>query len=105
MARDELHVLIVDDIAADAARCQRELARAGLRLRAMRVSSRSVFEAALETFAPDLIISEFSLPPGFDGLNALALARTKLPHTPFIFISDTIGEDQIAEATKRGAAD
>ena len=105
MTSEELHVLILEDIAADADQCQRELARAGLRFRAMRVNSRAVFEAALETFAPDLIISEFSLPSGFDGLNALALARAKLPDTPFIFISDTIGEDRAAEAMKRGAAD
>jgi len=105
MTGEELHVLILEDITADAALCQRELARAGLRFEARCVSSRSAFATALDKFAPDLIISEFSLPSGFDGLNALALARAKLPDTPFIFVSGTIGEDQAAQAMKRGAAD
>jgi signal transduction histidine kinase len=43
--------------------------------------------------------------PAFDGLSALALARTMCPDKPFIFLSGTIGEERAVEALKRGAAD
>ena len=101
----ELCVLILEDAPADAELCQRELARAGLRFKARCVGSRPAFESALAEFAPDLIISDFSLPGAFDGLSALALARAKLPEVPFIFVSGTIGEDRAVEAMKLGATD
>ncbi|HSC94134.1 MAG TPA: EAL domain-containing protein [Burkholderiales bacterium] len=105
MMSEEIHVLILEGDAADAALCRRELARAGLRFEAKRVSSRSDFETALESFAPDIVISDFNLRPGFDGISALALSRSKRPDVPFIFVSDATGEDRAADAMKRGASD
>jgi signal transduction histidine kinase len=43
--------------------------------------------------------------PAFDGLSALALARTLCPDKPFIFLSGTIGEERAVEALQRGASD
>lgn len=43
--------------------------------------------------------------PGFDGLEALALALEKRPEVPFLFVSGTIGEDAAIEALKNGATD
>jgi two-component system, cell cycle sensor histidine kinase and response regulator CckA len=53
---------------------------------------------------PDLILSDFSL-VGFNGIEALALARERLPDTPFIFLSGTIGEERALEALRGGASD
>jgi len=69
-----------------------------------RVIRRAEFEAALASEAFDLILSDYSLPE-FDGLSALALARERCPHKPFIFMSGTIGEMRAIEALQRGATD
>ena len=105
MTSRELHVLMLEDVAADAELCERELRRAGLKFMAQRVDTRAAFERALQEFRPDLIISDFSFPTAFDGLTALEVARNTRPEVPFIFVSGTIGEDRAAEAMKRGAAD
>jgi diguanylate cyclase (GGDEF)-like protein/PAS domain S-box-containing protein len=62
------------------------------------------FRSALIEFAPNLILSDFSL-PRFDGLSALAIAREIAPHVPFIFVSGTIGEERAINALKNGAYD
>ncbi len=69
-----------------------------------RVEGARDFERALTKEAPDLILSDFSL-PGFDGLSALTQARSRFPDTPFIFLSGTIGEEIAVEALKNGATD
>lgn len=67
-------------------------------------ASRADFIASLRTGRYDLILSDFSL-PGFDGMEALRLARELAPDTPFLFLSGTIGEERAIEALRHGAAD
>src|SRR5690242_8940053 len=71
---------------------------------ARRVDQEESFRNALETFAPDVILSDFSLPQ-FDGLSALGIARSLRPHTPFIFVSATIGEETAVDSLRQGATD
>ena len=52
----------------------------------------------------DLILSDFGL-PGFDGSEALQMARREVPDIPFIFLSGNIGEDRAIEAVRAGAQD
>jgi diguanylate cyclase (GGDEF)-like protein len=59
---------------------------------------------ALQWIAPDVILSDFSLPQ-FDGLRALDIAVAHAPETPFIFVSGTIGEERAIDALRRGAID
>src|ERR1700722_16325404 len=70
----------------------------------VRVDTRADFIAALEQKPFDLIFSDFTM-PGFDGREALSIAREKCPGTPFIFVSGTIGEDTAIETLKNGATD
>src|SRR5262249_35841059 len=69
-----------------------------------RVDRREDFLNALEREDFDLILSDYSM-PGFDGRQALSLARAKRPEIPFLFVSGTIGEDSAIEALKNGATD
>src|SRR5271170_6289547 len=69
-----------------------------------RVGDRMAFTLALESGEFDLIISDYHL-PSFTGLEAMALVRNKLPHTPFILVSGTIGEQAAIESLKAGATD
>ncbi len=61
-------------------------------------------KVALSEGRPDAILSDFSM-PGFDGLEALLLAREIAPHVPFIFLSGTIGEERAIAAIRMGATD
>ncbi len=68
------------------------------------VATAAEYRTALASSRFDLILSDYTV-PGFDGLSALALARERLPETPFVFLSGTIGEERAVEALKRGATD
>ena len=52
----------------------------------------------------DIIISDYSM-PGYQGSEALKIARQHYAHIPFIFVSGTIGEDRAIEAMLNGATD
>jgi diguanylate cyclase (GGDEF)-like protein len=100
----KLQLILVEDNPPDAEIVARHLARAKLFFSIHRVETEAELLAALSTHRPDLIISDFSLPQ-FDGLRALEVAAAHSPHTPFIFVSGTIGEERAIEALRRGATD
>src|SRR5690348_13086096 len=100
----ELKILLLEDTEVDAELELRELKRAGISAIARRVESAEGFQAELAAFAPDVILSDFSLPQ-FDGLAALATARRLQPLTPFIFVSATIGEETAIDSLRQGATD
>ena len=104
MSAPTVRVLLTEDVASDAELEVRELKRAGLRLTHRIVDSEESCMQALRDFAPDVILSDFSM-PGFDGMAALAVAREMAPDTPFVFVSGTIGEEYAIRALKNGATD
>ncbi|HVS26415.1 MAG TPA: EAL domain-containing protein [Burkholderiales bacterium] len=98
----ELKILIVEDNPADAELMVRELHRGGIRCSTRLVDNEQGLRRELDQFAPNIILSDFSM-PGFDGLAALAAVKEKRPDIPFIFVSGTIGEEKLIEALKSGA--
>jgi len=103
-ATPSLRVLFAEDNPDDAALQLRELKRAGLSVVHRVVDSRQAFEAGVREFAPDVILSDFSM-PSFDGMEALRLAAELVPDTPFIFVSATLGEEYAVRALRNGATD
>jgi diguanylate cyclase (GGDEF)-like protein len=99
-----IRILLVEDVESDARLSLLQLKHAGLHCVSQRVESESDFRRALGEFAPDIILSDFSLPQ-FDGLSALEVAREVTPDTPFIFVSGTMGEERAVTALRRGAVD
>jgi len=97
-------VLLIEDQPTDAELASRELKRAGIDHYMVRVDTKDEFLRSIDAFRPDVILSDFSM-PHFDGLAALGIARDKVPDTPFIFVSGTIGEEVAIESLKRGAVD
>ncbi len=100
----QIKVLLVEDRLEDAEMLLREMHLRGLDVVSRRVDTSEAYEDALATFAPDLILSDYTL-PGFDGTDALQIARSRRPDTPFIFVSGTIGEERAIQALKQGAVD
>jgi PAS domain S-box-containing protein len=99
-----LRILNLEDNEADAELNQAMISARWPQSKLVRVDSRAQFLAQLETRQFDLILSDYTM-PGFNGLEALGLAREKSPDTPFLFVSGTIGEDAAIEALKNGATD
>jgi two-component system, cell cycle sensor histidine kinase and response regulator CckA len=100
----DYRILMLEDLATDAELVERELRRAGLRFAARRVETREDFLRELEGFAPDLILSDYSL-PSFDGLSALRLTLELTPSVPFVVVTASINEETAVECLKAGAAD
>ena len=100
----DLRLLIVEDVAAEAELAVHQLQRAGLQCTWTRVETEDALRTALRELRPHLVISDFSL-PGYGGSAALSLVQREAPEIPFIFVSGTIGEERAIEALKAGAVD
>ncbi len=99
-----LRILLVEDNPADAELALRELKRSNVEHEAIRVETAIEFTHEIRSFLPDIILSDYSL-PHFDGLTALHVALQESPHTPFIFLTGTIGEENAIDLLKQGATD
>ena len=100
----DLDVLLVEDSVEDAELAVWRLSEGGFRCRYRVVTCEAELRTALQERLPSFILSDFSL-PGFDGMEALAIAAEVAPGVPFIFLSGTIGEERAIEALRRGAVD
>src|SRR3989454_581003 len=99
-----VRVLMVEDVADDAALVERELRRAGITGATRRVDSERAYREALRTFAPDIILTDHSLPT-FGAADALRIGLLEAPDTPVIVVTGSLDEETAAEYIKAGAAD
>lgn len=99
-----IRVLLVEDNAEDAELALAELVDDALTHEARVVDDEAAFLAALREFAPDIVLSDLSL-PGFSGQRALELLRQRDTELPFIYVSATLGEEAAIAALRNGATD
>jgi PAS domain S-box-containing protein len=99
-----LRILFVEDVPADAELAVQQLRRAGMALAPQRVDTAEALMAALSAFAPDVVISDYSM-PNFDGMTALRLTREHAPNMPFIILTGSLNEETAVECIKAGADD
>lgn len=99
-----LHILLVEDSAADVALIRHTLLSFGRDVALTNVDTREAFEAELRDRPPDLILSDYLLPT-FDGGRALEIAQRIAPQIPFIFVTGTLGEEVAIDMLKQGATD
>src|SRR5213083_2520251 len=99
-----MRVLLLEDDANDEQLIAYELVRLTPHPQILRVTSESSFLAALQEFAPDVILSDHNL-PAFDGRMALAKTRAILPDVPFILVTGTLNEETAVSYLKAGASD
>lgn len=104
LMHDPIRILIAEDLATDAELAQREIRQIVADCSFQIVDTREDYLAAIETFQPDLIISDYHM-PRFDGLTALKLAQEHAPLTPLIILTGSINEDTAVECMKAGASD
>src|SRR5690348_1747537 len=95
---------MLEDDATDAELTRFALSKGGLHFSLARVETRDQYLQELSQRPPELILSDYSL-PGFNGHDALTLARDQCPETPFIFVTGTLGEEVAIQTLKSGATD
>ena len=100
----ELAILMLEDVPEEAEILERELRWAGLKFNARRVQTKADFAAALENFAPDLILADAKL-PAFDGWSALQMVRNRADRIPVIMVTGALGDEVAVEYLLAGASD
>jgi two-component system cell cycle sensor histidine kinase/response regulator CckA len=99
-----IRILDVEDLASDHDLLVHHLRKSGLNFSCRRVDSRESLAAALESDEWDLVTSDYKLET-FNGLEALAMVRTRDADLPFLMLSGSIGEELAAQAMRLGASD
>ncbi len=95
---------MVEDEERDASLVEHTLKQGGFEFCFRRVDTEKEFVQQLEQFRPSVILSDHGL-PNFDGFSALAVAQKRVPDTPFIFVTGSLGEEMTIQALKSGATD
>ena len=98
-----VRILLVEDTPSDAELACREIQKTVPDCQFRRVETRDQFLEALESFEPDLIVSDYSM-PRFDGLAALRLTIQHAPQTPLIILTGSLNEDTAVECMRAGAS-
>jgi signal transduction histidine kinase len=100
----QLKILMLEDLEDDVGLIERTLRKQGILFTAKRVDTREEFSEALETFEPDVILSDHALPQ-FNSLEALNICRKQEINVPFILVTGTVSEEFAVSCLKQGADD
>jgi PAS domain S-box-containing protein len=100
----KLKILFNEDVRTDAELIWRELKKNEIDFKKLLVDNRKDFIEGLKSFAPDLIISDYSLPQ-FTGMEALLIRNEMSPLTPFILVTGSNNETVAVDCMKAGADD
>lgn len=104
LTTNPLRVLLLEDSETDAELIRRELERSSMITLVERVDSVESFIAALDSFAPDIVLSDHSLGQ-FDSRAALEILRALRPTAPFIIVTGALTGAQTVAAIRAGAED
>ncbi|MEO7982586.1 MAG: PAS domain-containing protein [Bacteroidota bacterium] len=100
----KIKILMVEHDPVDIELIQDELRSGGINFVAVVVKNEADFVTMLNSFIPDIILSDYTL-PSFSGMRAFEINQKIVPETPFIFVSGTIGEEKSIELIKNGVTD
>jgi DNA-binding NarL/FixJ family response regulator len=99
-----VRILLLEDSRVDADLIARELARSEMQVVLERVDSEASFIAALDSFAPDVVLSDHALAQ-FDSQAALETLRAVCPATPFIIVTGAQVGGMTSASIRAGADD
>lgn len=100
----QLRILHLEDDPFVAELAQLELARNNIHCTWINAENAEAFLNAIDRQQFDLILSDLSV-PGMDGHRALAEARARSPHVPFVFVSGNDDAKEIKRCLSEGATD
>jgi len=102
--RKMLRILMLEDLEDDAWLIERALKKGDIHFSSLRVDSRNEFTEALDSFHPDLILSDHALPQ-FNSIEALEICHRKKLKVPFLLVTGAVSEEFAVSCLKKGAAD
>ncbi|HSN47922.1 MAG TPA: response regulator, partial [Flavobacterium sp.] len=97
-------VLIIEHDFNDMELIQAELKKGNANFVTEIVGTETEYTKALQTFKPDIILSNHTF-PAFDGLTALKIREELVPHTPIIFVSESMDPENTKGIIKNGVVD
>lgn len=99
-----IRILFVEDVPTDMELGAAELQKADIACVTMRVDKEKELLSSLQTFHPELVICDYSLPQ-FNGKEAVQLIQKHDPNLPVIMFTATQNELVAVECMKAGAID
>jgi PAS domain S-box-containing protein len=102
--KTKLKILFVEDVPEDAELVKREIKKSGFEFVDKIVETKKDYTDAIQTFKPDIILSDYSL-PNFDGMQALQIRQKDAPLIPFILVTGSLNEETAVDIMKAGADD
>src|SRR5258706_8617925 len=100
----ELKILMLEDVEEDAGLFDRVLTKEKIMFTRLRVDTRNEFIESLETFNPDVILSDHALPQ-FNSIEALKIVQERKVDVPFIIVTGSVSEEFAVSCIKKGADD
>jgi len=104
LTKHPVRILLLEDSDADAELIARELHSCEIPTVMERVNSKAAFTGAIESFLPDVVLSDHSLGQ-FDSHAALELLRAVRPAVPFIIVTGALSGALTGVAIRAGAED
>ncbi len=104
MMTDPIRILFVEDTASDMELACIELQKAGIAVVSKRVDKEEELVPALESFLPNLVICDYSM-PRFNGMEALTIIQKQDTSIPVIMFTGSQNEMVAVECMKAGASD
>ncbi len=99
-----IRILIAEDLSTDAELAIREIKKENIDFTYRVVDTEKEFRKELSDFAPDIVISDYSMPV-FDGMSALKITRAFNRYLPFVVLTGSMNEETAVECMKAGAND
>ena len=105
MSMDEpIKILVIEDNPSDVKLILDQIRRDEIHFSSLLLNSKKEYLEALNSFNPDIIISDFKLHK-FNGMQALTLRNEIAPTIPFILVTAPINEEVAVNCMKSGADD
>ena len=101
---DPIRILFVEDVPYDMELAGIELQKAGIAVVSKRVDKEEELIQALESFLPNLVICDYSM-PRFNGMEALTIIKKQDTSIPVIMFTGSQNEMVAVECMKAGASD
>jgi signal transduction histidine kinase len=104
MVGTELKILMLEDLEDDVGLIEHTLRKDKINFITKQVDTEEEFVSALETYKPDLILSDHALPQ-FNSVEALKICKKKGLDIPFILVTGTVSEEFAVSCLRHGADD
>lgn len=99
-----LKVLLLEDMKTDQELIKRQVLKVAPKSMFTIADSHDSFHEKIKWMQPDIILADYRL-PDFNGLEALLHVRKTKAHTPFIFVTGALSNEQeAADAILKGAS-